>query len=342
MEILNEIYFGKQTSILRIEDYFAKLKQKYKREYVKDMKTYKTVCKDPIIRKIEKEIEDTFGFNAVTVTFSSDLTVNGYTIPFVFDDKTNTAYDINEKGHTLKKLQAATIVTSHGFKFDTKKFKVNFLMCLTLGCIFNKYLSIPEMIAICLHEIGHTFALSVMGKDIDVARTNEKFADNFAAMYGYGPELGSAFQKMNKNKFGKVATFINKIPIVNILVGIGKISEDLLNRATRIGYDPHPMLDKRIGYTITQLEQDLKDTPNINPKMRKAIEDQIQELKDSIRKDENTYENVPDRMLKFYKRKIVEYFPSEKSLNNRTEQVASSKRINQNILSIYKHQKGNR
>ena len=157
LAVLNEVYFGKVGGLLKLEEMFAKLKQEYSKLDPYNHSVFKTLIKDPLLQKIAKEITSIFGYKETMVTFSNNRHLNAYTIPFATDDNGNS-YDILERKIPYDKLVGAVTVTNSGFSFNTKKFPTNLLVVLNLGCLFKSAISIPELIAILLHEIGHTFS----------------------------------------------------------------------------------------------------------------------------------------------------------------------------------------
>ena len=336
MEVLNEIYFGKSPALLRIEDYIMKLKTKYARDNMfRDYKAFRSLKTDPIVRKIEDEISNLFGYNATTFTFIPIPQINAYTVPFLFDEAKNIAYDINEKQNSFKDLKNAVIVNNRGFRFDTKKFPVNLLVCITLGCLFGeRTLTAGELVGILLHEIGHTFSLPIFGADTNKYRINEKTADNFAAMYGYGPETVKVFQKFTLN-YGAIEKYLKDIPVINILVGTEKILGDVFYKLLT-SPDEHPEAAYRIRYQAKQLEADLKQTPDMNPKMKAEIQKQIDLCNQYIKEYEENSDNMSDRMIKWYNRNLQSKLPSESRMNSNTEKIASSELINDRILGMYK------
>ena len=242
--ILNEMYFGKLPGLVKIEDYFIKLQQKYKKSnMMQNLSAYREIIKDPILLKISYELMDLFGFKEVTVTIVRDDSFNAYTIPFVADDRGNS-YNLEDEKIPFKKLQGAIIVTNSGFKFDKKKFPVNLLVAINLGILFpNKndrlVFTIPELIAVLLHEVGHNFSLATLGTGMNKAiKSNEVFADSFAAMYGYGKEFSTAFNKLGV-RYSDFDKSIKDTPILNIVVGLKHIAGGLL---TAHPDDPHPAI----------------------------------------------------------------------------------------------------
>ena len=306
--ILNEMYFGKLPGLVKIEDYFIKLQQKYKKSnMMQNLSAYREMLKDPILLKISYELMDLFGFKEVTVTVARDDTFNAYTIPFVADDRGNS-YNIEDEKVPFKKLQGSIIVTNSGFRFDKKKFPVNLLVVINLGILFGDKVhhlsfTLPELIAVLLHEIGHNFSLATLGTGMNKAvKSNEIFADSFAAMYGYGPELTSAFNKLGI-RYSKFDKNIKDTPILNIVVGLKHIFNGILRADPN---EPHPFVKNRLDNILKQMEADLKETPNLTPGMREDLQKQIEFCK---RLNAETYD-VSDndltgvRMAKYYYREM--------------------------------------
>ena len=199
------MYFGKPFQLVAIEDLFDKFKASYsKSDPMKSGSTYRKMINDPILKKIGKHLSDCFGFKEVCITISRDTSLNAYTISFASDKKGNS-YDLSENPFTPKQLAGAVTVTNSGFKFNTKKFSANLLVCLNLGILFRTELNTQELMGILMHEIGHNFSKVVIKADKMTDRINEKFADQFAAMYGYGPDLASAFSKMTV-RYGSICS----------------------------------------------------------------------------------------------------------------------------------------
>nr|DAO04237.1 MAG TPA: hypothetical protein [Caudoviricetes sp.] len=336
---LNEVYFGKTNEVLCIEDLLMKLKKKYAKDQpLKDYKTFKTMVKDPILKTIEKQIGEAFGFNGVILTINPDPTINAYTIPFVLDRMSDKAYDTNDKEHELDNLKNYVSITSRGAKFDKKRFPVNLLVCLNLGAIFTSYITIPELMSFILHEIGHTFSKAILDRNTKYGKVDEKFADQFAAMYGYSSELASAFTKLGPQEY-KITKTLKQVPIVNILVGIGKIMDDLSMRSNI--YDPHPSNRKRVIYQIEQIEHELKNTKDLDPKIRKELEEQLEICKQQLDKFDTPTEDdtVADKMLKYYNRNLTKYHAGEKDTDEVIGKYGSTDLINQRLEVLMRRRK---
>lgn len=305
--ILNEIYFGKLPGLVKIEDYFLKVQQKYKKSNpYSNLSAYRELIKDPILIKLAYELVDLFGFKEVSVTFARDDTFNAYCLPFVVDDKGN-AYDIYEKKHENKQLSGMVIVTNSGMRFNTRKFPVNMLVCLNLGCLFKTKLTIPEVISVLLHEIGHMFSKVLMSHGM-TAKADETFADSFCSMYGYGHELVSAFSKI-AIRYSDFDKMFKDVPVLNVITGISQIFKGLSY------YDPnedHPATKIRLDNIVRQMEADLKDTEGLTPGMREDLKKQITQCKQLIHDtyDSTNKDNMGIRMTKYYHREMEPGFDS--------------------------------
>ena len=334
MTVLNEMYFGKPFQLVAIEDLFDKFKAAYsKSDPMKSGSTFRMMIKDPILKKIGKHLSDCFGFKEVCITIARDPTLNAYTISFISDHKGNS-YDIRENPFTPKQISGAVTVTNAGFKFNQKKFATNLLVCLNLGILFRTEINTQELMGILLHEIGHNFSKVVISANKVSDRVNEKFADQFAAMYGYGPDIASAFSKMTVN-YGPIEKAFKDVPVVNILVGLSNIWDNAVMRTSV--QNEHPAMRSRMEAQIRQLEQDLKDTPELTPEMRADIKKQIERCKQII---DDTFEskrdNMADRITYGYYGKWEPDWSLEKYEEKQAEKYSGPETINKKIGEMYK------
>ena len=103
-----------------------------------------------------------------------------------------------------------------------------------------------------------------------IGYTDEKFADNFPTIYGYGPELVSCFGKAQYNERLFVDKAFNQIPVLSTFRNILSMPGEIL-----LGFlDEHPMYPERIKDQFKYLEDEMKEK-NVDPKMRKRISDDI-------------------------------------------------------------------
>lgn len=105
---------------------------------------------------------------------------------------------------------------------------------------------------------------------------NEKIADRFATMHGYGTELTSALSKMEDSGAGIwVKETLNDIPVVGCLLNFAPSMVAIMIGA----FDEHPMWSERLEDQIRALEYELKSS-SLDPKMKQEIQSQIKQIKD--------------------------------------------------------------
>ncbi len=98
---------------------------------------------------------------------------------------------------------------------------------------------------------------------------NEKIADRFATMYGYGPELTSALMKMETKD-----TVIERM--CPFLANMAKLVPFFLHIVLGV-FDPHPKTSERLMDQIRALEHEVKNS-NVDPKLKKELQRQIDEI----------------------------------------------------------------
>lgn len=164
-----------------------------------------------------------------------------------------------------------------------------FMTKIALGVTnIRKFITLPfhgvfTLYKLAKNKLVHENMFSNMTDKSKIAYTNEKFADTFASMYGYGPELHSALLKSFKNyeennvpkKYAQPKGFIGKaIVFADIML------HDYLLFAMNLK-DEHPDGLTRINVAIQYLSKEIaKD--NIDPKMKKELIDQVNNLKKQI------------------------------------------------------------
>ena len=336
LQALLEMHFGKVPGLIRIEEFFDRIKKAYSKvDAFASGSAYRELISDPLLKKVADEIARTFGFKEVAVTIARRMDFNAYTIPFVVDDEGN-GYDFSDRKVQYRDLVGAVTVTGAGFTFNKRKFPTNLLVCLNLGCLFKTPITTPELVAVLLHEIGHNFSLVVLSKSM-TDRADEHFADQFATMYGYGPELSSALSKtmVNHSEFDKAW---KDVPILNVLVGLNQIRK---NASSVSDENPHPVTKNRLLGIARQLEQDLKDTPNLSPGMRKDIQAQIDQCKRTIdatfNADPNA--NMGERITRFYFREMEPNMAAEKRAEEYADRYSAPMKVNAKIGTMV-HKKG--
>lgn len=106
------------------------------------------------------------------------------------------------------------------------------------------------------------------------AYTNEKIADNFVTVYGYGPELSSALLKFDDKSGIFVSDLLNEIPLIGDYLALKDLPAEIIVSA----FDEHPYGLERTQDQIRLLENELKKS-NLDPKMKQKMNMQIAEIK---------------------------------------------------------------
>ena len=110
---------------------------------------------------------------------------------------------------------------------------------------------------------------------------DERFADGFAASYGFGEALASGMARMDSKKTISnniiIADLIGAVPIISHLYALACLPGMLLVSTA----DEHPIFEARAYSMLKDLKQDLKD-PNLSPQLRKQLEEEIKTYEDSM------------------------------------------------------------
>ena len=134
-------------------------------------------------------------------------------------------------------------------------------------------------------------------------RRNEIIADKFAAVYGYGPELGSGLEKMNLYK-SKADEIIEGIPVFG--KKICKFWDDLYYDIN--DFDCHPHAIQRINECIKTLKDELQQK-DMDPKLKSAIMEQIKIMEKQIEDIKNMVKQDPDNLRAAYAAYIADELP---------------------------------
>lgn len=160
---------------------------------------------------------------------------------------------------------------------------------------------------------------------------NEKFADNFATMYGYGPALVSALQKLDfmggnvtvnrikmSNSFTRTLDYFLIAPI-EILSGL---------------FDEHPIFVERARDQKRYLERELSKQ-NVNPEVKKILIKNSNDLNKSIDKFIDVRNRLDDQQIEDFRR--IYQVLIDKSFNGdfRHNIDIPSKNLKQDIDSRY-------
>lgn len=142
LQAINEVYFGKTKEILAIEKQLDLVRNKYMNRYLTNI----FVNNDPDLLKLNRMIEDYFGFGCFSLNIINEPTINAFTIPIDFR--------LREGGSG--KIKSDLIVDKNSFKFN-KSADYTCMVYIYSGVIFNSEFTTGEVMAMILHEIGHNF-----------------------------------------------------------------------------------------------------------------------------------------------------------------------------------------
>ena len=137
---------------------------------------------------------------------------------------------------------------------------------------------------------------------------NEKTADNFATMHGYGPALSTALPKLKHASLSKIDKTLDKIPILSNIYNINtQIASIIISPI-----DEHPTVLARMDDQLALLKYEV-NKGGIDPKMRDALLKDINRCQKAI--DELiTLENGAadkDAVEKIYSKFLYKYCNSK-------------------------------
>ena len=155
LQAINEVYFGKTKEILAIEKQLDLVRNKYMNRYLTNI----FVNNDPDLLKLNRMIEDYFGFGCFSLNIINEPIVNGFTMPI--DNRIGLKNQISKK---------YLIVDKGTFKFN-KSADYTCMVYIYSGVMFNPAFTTGEVMAMILHEIGHNF-YSALNNEYNGIMTN--------------------------------------------------------------------------------------------------------------------------------------------------------------------------
>lgn len=145
---INEIYFG-NDSLLKAQKYLEEFRKEVFRMTAKKG-YYKGIGLNENLLAFNREIEKVFGFEEFSLSIDPLVAIqNAYTLPISADITKAFKRDMVRK-------------TASGYTF-TKNAKVCEIVYVTLGLFLNRAISHKSLMALILHEIGHSFARFIDG-----------------------------------------------------------------------------------------------------------------------------------------------------------------------------------
>lgn len=324
-QILQEVYYGKILRVQQIEDTLNLLRKTYAYEGIHNpLYIIQKINKDELLTKMSNYIKEQWGFGEVIITITNDKALKAGTIGFL---ATKEGIAFTDDFIKRVELNKAIVMTLEGPRFDSKQFSPNILIMLSSGLLFSTFITVEEIMAAFLHEIGHSFSKGVLGsRDFD-DMVDEKYADSFCIMYGYGAELNSVLTKITTYRRVESSSILRKIPVVNVFVGLKDILNSFIAREV-IG-DVHPSIDTRMKDSIAQMEYDLNQADNLSPKQKEVLSKNLDRAKLIYNK---YYKNTPymsDTIFKAYSSKIEPNLYRQSKAEERAQRSISPTIINQ-------------
>lgn len=357
-QVIQEAYFGKTPELQEAERILGEWRSKY---YGSGNRFVTAAAADPLFYEFCDKMADIFGFAEYSIILKGDLVANSMTYP--------TGYTIT--GNTSK-----IIKTKNGYKYDGTPIMVQICFPYVL---FDPSYSDAEIMAICLHEIGHNFShkadtvinihhilklfrfaiimmlcviinpgaailnalvltnegkriykhlsdsinstkmgafafsfiqlliglpttifyniyavlnrLAPLSRYVEISLEtlfktelldtvsgikDERISDNFATIYGYGPELYTALRKLDANGM-TVGKIIHKLPVIGWINDLIEIPQTWI---MTLG-DPHPTTISRRRAQINYLEAEMKKD-GLSPNARKMILQDLRQFDEDL------------------------------------------------------------
>ena len=166
---------------------------------------------------------------------------------------------------------------------------------------------------------------------------DERFADSFATMYGYGPEMQTALEKLHDRKYSVYAMdkFISESPLIANYIDLFKLPVLFIIYA----FDEHPELPARMKNACTQIEYDLKNH-HFRPAMKARIKHDLKVMQANLAKYEKINTDVtenPKAIREMYYQWLLENFDGD--LKHNVFFATKPKEINDSFLSRLKLKK---
>jgi len=143
---LNEVYIGKTPELMAIEKELDKFRNKYMSNIsiIGNIKRA-NANQDPDLLKINRMLEDYFGFGCLSITIWHSMEPNAFTLSI--SDRLDIAYSAKY-----------FFSTKNGYKFN-KDADYAAIIVVYDSIMFSTDFTTAEVMAIIMHEIGHNFNL---------------------------------------------------------------------------------------------------------------------------------------------------------------------------------------
>lgn len=132
-----------------------------------------------------------------------------------------------------------------------------------------------------VHSISQTLRSKMRGNTKNYEYTNEKFADTFSSMYGYGSELNTTLQKMQDMSIKFYLADAKTPSSISIALQVAAMSYTNMIGFILGALDEHPTGLTRIQTQIDFLERELRNT-GLDPVMKSELQKQLDTQKKLI------------------------------------------------------------
>ena len=203
--------------------------------------------------------------------------------------------------------------------------KTMFATIMDVGFIIKNYITTIERAGLALINIATFNLLNATAKIMATARRvvnplnyytlyinyrNERVADNFPTMYGYGEANASFLRKVEEsgNDPSKVMNAVKTAPVIGTLFNYVDLGPTIVLTAL----DPHPVGISRANDQLKLLKNELSKT-KMDPKMKKTIQADIAGIERELNKYTDATKGIkdPDLFRHVYNRWLYEKFGSE-------------------------------
>lgn len=163
----------------------------------------------------------------------------------------------------------------------------------------------------------------------DRVHASEAYADNYARMYGYGPQLTKALSKMDKDYNDKLNSRFKK----------EKMRCDVILMITKNSLkDVHKTDIHRIRALIKEYYNDIND-PNTSPVVKKQLKDDVKELElvlDEYMNNRSDFQNRVNQLINEELKAIEEKEDRESKKQPAKDKKEENKGTKNTLTTIYK------
>jgi hypothetical protein len=286
---------------------------------------------------------------------------NGHLVPFNALAKCYTWIQVMQNlraTHNASQiLQLLLLTNKRGLKYlhQLSVYKKNTLLDLFLSLsdtiihlgkpVVDRFFNIAEPFFIMFNQIPAAISNIIFFNPIDFGLStfvyyDEKFADRFVAMYGYGEELSSVLFKTQEQQISRIngsTKYISSIPIIGHLYALTIL---MLRFAIFPFIDPHPQDIARALSMAKMLEHDLNDPyiPNsLKLQIRKDLEKINKVIKEKSERKDNDSAGI--EVVRLYNQFLMRIFPDGDFRNVIDNYIfKSNDRINDVFNKIKNHQ----